>query len=143
MEISKAIKKCLVRTCILFTVIVAGYMLVLQLINIGEGTVAVEAVRVLLFFLFSLLLSIANAIRSIKSINAALGYVIHYLICLFAFCACFMLPVNMRDSFMVTGAIIFSFAYVLFMALLAFFKARLSKNRGTNKAYTRQFTTKK
>ena len=144
MEISKTIKKCLVCTCIYFTLIHAGYMAILQLINMDEGAAAVEAPRVLLFFLFSLLLSIANLIRSIKTLNSAIGYVIHYIICIFAFYSCFMLPDNnLQDSTLVTGLIIFTFGYVIVMALTAFFKARLKANRTPNTAYTKQFNIKK
>ena len=139
MGIGKTIKKCLVSACIYFTVIVAGYMLILQVTNIDDGVAAVEAPRVLLYFLFSLMLSAANFIRAIPKINGALGYAIHYVICVFAFYTCFMLPVNMRGSFMVTGVIIFTLLYVIFMALIAFFKARLRTNRAIEDKYTKQF----
>lgn len=137
------IKRCLLNTCVYFTFIVAGYMLVLQIINLEEGPAAVEADRVLLFFLFSLLFSIANTIRSIKRLNAALGYVIHYVICVFAFYTCFMLPVNMRGSFMVTGTLIFTLGYVIVMALFALFKSRLKANQAANEKYEKQFKIKK
>ena len=143
MEFSKIIKKCLVCTCICFTVIIAGYMLILQLINMDEGAAAVEAPRVLLFFLFSLLLSVANSIRSIKNINSALGYVIHYVICVFAFYTCFILPdADISDSNTLTGLIIFTVVYVIVMALIAFFKARLRANREDDTKYTKQFKNK-
>ena len=118
-------------------------MLILQLINMDEGAAAVEAPRVLLFFLFSLLLSVANSIRSIKNINSALGYVIHYVICVFAFYTCFILPdADISDSNTLTGLIIFTVVYVIVMALIAFFKARLRANREDDTKYTKQFKNK-
>jgi hypothetical protein len=68
MELKKIFKKMLNSTCIIFTIVTAAYMLVLQLINISDAEAAVEAGRVLLFFVFSLLLSLANALLSIEKI---------------------------------------------------------------------------
>ena len=69
MELKKLFKKLLNSTCIVFTVVTAVYMLVLQLVNITDSDAAVEAGRVLLFFVFSLLLSIANALFTIEKIR--------------------------------------------------------------------------
>lgn len=143
MEISKLIKKTLVATCVWFTVITAAYMLILQIINIGEDSAAVESFRVLLFFLFALLFSIANAIRAVQKLNALLRHSVHYLICAFAFYACFMLPVDMRASFMITGLVIFTVAYAIVVGVIAVFKSRLRANRENSVAYTSQFGRKK
>lgn len=139
MGISKIIKKCLLYTCVCFTVITAVYMLILQITNLDEGSAAVESDRVLLFFMFSLLFSAANSIRSIKQLNVALGYVIHYIICVFAFYACFLLPVDMRPSFMVTGIVIFTLLYVIVAFFTAIFSAKLRANRDKSVRYTNQF----
>lgn len=143
MEITKLIKKTLTATAIWFTAIMTGYMLVLQIINVGEDSAAVEAFRVLLIFLFALLFSIANTIRSAKSINGALRHTVHYLITVFAFYACFMLPVDMRTSFMITGVVIFTVVYLLVVGIMAIFSSRLKANRESEIAYSRQFNKKK
>ena len=143
MEISKLIKKTLIAACVWFTIITAIYMLILQITNVGEDSAAVEAFRVLLFFLFAILFSIANTIRSAQKINAALRNSLHYVICVFAFYACFMLPVNMRDSFMITGVVIFTVVYAIVVGLIAIFKSRLRANRENSVAYSRQFSGKK
>lgn len=143
MDISKLIKKTLVATCAYFTVITAAYMLILQIINVSEDSAAVESFRVLLFFLFSFLFSIANTIRAIQKMHPLLRNTIHYMICVFAFYTCFMLPVNMRTSFMLTGIVIFTVCYAVVMAIIAIFKSRLRANREKDEEYTSQFNKKK
>ena len=142
MEINKLIKKTLCASCIYFTVISAVYMLILRIINVGD-TAAVEADRILLFFLFSLLFSVANTIKSIKRINSALRNIAHYIICLFSFYACFMLPTNMRLSFVFTGLVIFTVAYLIVVSSIAIFKSRLNSNKEKSLSYSNQFKKKK
>lgn len=143
MEINKLIKKTLNATAIWFTIIMAGYMLILQIMNVGEDSAAVESFRVLLIFLFALLFSIANTIRSSTGIHSVLRHILHYLITVFAFYACFMLPVDMRQSFMITGVIIFTVAYLIVIGIIAIFSARLKANREKNTVYSNQFNKKK
>lgn len=143
MEISRLIKKTLVATCVWFTAITAAYMLVLQIINVGEDSAAVESFRVLLFFLFAFLFSTANTIKSLPKMHGLLRYTIHYVICVFAFYACFMLPVNMRPSFMLTGIVIFTVCYAVVLGSVAIFKSRLRANREKSIEYTSQFNKKK
>ena len=142
MEIKKLIKKALTSTCIYFTVITACYILILQIANISEGAAAVEATRVLLYFLASVLLAIANAIYSYTKLNSVVRVIIHYIICTFAFYTCFLLPVNMRDSFIITGIVIFTIFYSAIMGAIAIFKSRLKKNRERNEVYESQFGKK-
>ena len=142
MEIKKLIKKMLSMACICFTVITAVYMLIMQITYVDE-TVLVEADRVLLFFVFSLLFAIAAAVLSFKKLHSALRYVIHFLICVFGFYTCFLLPTGMRDSFMITGVVIFTICYVGVMAIIGLFKSRLKANREDSIAYTNQFKHKK
>ena len=138
MEITKLIKKTLCQACVCFTAISAGYMLILRIINIGEPA-AVEADRVLFFFLFSLLFSIANAIKGINQIHSALRYILHYVISTFAFYACFLLPSQMRGSFMFTGLVLFTLGYFMVVGAIAIFTSRLKSNREKSAEYSNQF----
>ena len=142
MEIKKLIKKALNLSCIYFTIITACYILILQLANISDGDAAVEATRVLLYFLASVLISVAHTIYSIKKLHMAARVIIHYLICVFAFYTCFLLPVNMRASFMFTGTVIFTVVYAIAMGIVALFRARLKKNRELSAEYQSQFSKK-
>ena len=142
MEFKKLIKKALNLSCIYFTVITACYILILQISNISEGDAAVEATRVLLYFLAAVLISIAHTIYSIQKINAAVRVIIHYLICVFAFYTCFLLPVNMRASFMFTGTVIFTLIYAIAVTVFTLFRAKLKKNREMSAEYQSQFSKK-
>ena len=142
MEIQKLIKKALNLSCIYFTIITTCYILILQLANISDGDAAVEATRVLLYFLASVLISVAHTIYSIKKLHMAARVIIHYLICVFAFYTCFLLPVNMRASFMFTGTVIFTVVYAIAMGIVALFRARLKKNRELSAEYQSQFSKK-
>lgn len=138
MEISKLIKKTLSLACICFTAITAVYMLIMQITYVDE-TVLVEAERVLLFFVFSLLFAIATSVLGIVNLHAALRYIIHFLICVFGFYTCFLLPTGMRGSFMITGVVLFCIGYAIVMGVIAIFKARLKANREKAVEYTKQF----
>ena len=143
MEIKNLIKKALVSSCICFTLITAVYMLCMTIVTTGDDSPAIEAQRVLLFFIFSLLWAIAGAVRSIKAIPSPLGRALHYLICVFGFYTCFMLPVNMNPSAVLTGIIIFTLLYWIAIALKAFFASKLRKNREQIQKYEDQFKKKK
>ena len=142
MDLKKLIKKIFNAACIYFTVISAVYMLIMTFITTDDAP-AIEASRVLLFFVFSMLWASADAIRTIKKIPSPLGRVIHFIICLFGFYACFMLAVNMLPSNILTGLIIFSLCYWIFVGLKAFFSSRLKRTREGSQKYQGQFKSKK
>ena len=142
MGISNIIKKALNLSCIYFTIITACYLLILQFSNVSGGEAAVEASRVLLFFVASVLFAIAGGIGSIEAISKPVRVIIHYVIFLFAFWSCFILPVNMLPSFAFTGLVLFSIGYAIVMALIYIFKSRLKKNRSETEAYKKQFINK-
>ena len=143
MDIKGLIKKAMCSACVFFTLITAVYMLCMVFITTGDDSPAIEANRVLLFFVYAVLCAIAGAIRSLKAINAVVGAVIHFAICLFGFYACFMLPVNMRASSVLTGLIIFAVIYWIYFVLKLFFKTRLRANREASVSYDDQFKKKK
>lgn len=142
MELKKILKKLLNSACIIFTVTTALYMLVLQIMNIDDSEAAVEAGRVLLFFVFSLLLSIANALLSISKIHVALRYVFHYVISTFGFWACFCLPNKMDFSKTLVGIVLFSVVYAIVMIIIGVFSHRLKKTKTQDKKYEKQFSKK-
>lgn len=142
MDIKQLIKKYINTACIYFTLITAAYMLCMFFINTGEEAPAVEASRVLLFFVFSALWAIADALRSVKRIPATLGRVIHFAICIFAFYACFMLAVKMLPSAILTGLVIFTLIYWAVLGIKTFFASRLRRNREQTEQYNKQFKKK-
>ena len=145
MDVKKLIKKTLNSTCIFFTVITALYMLIMQIIHVDEGSAQIEAERVLLFFVFSLLLSIANALLAVKALHIALRYVFHYLICVFGFWTCFCLPNGMDASKTLVGIVLFSAGYAIVTVLVNVFSRRFkkAKNKEADEKYEKQFIGKK
>lgn len=143
MDIKRLIKGAICSACIYFTLITAAYMLIMLFITTGDDSPAIEAHRVLLFFVFSALWALADVIRYIKAIPRPLAAVIHFGICLFGFYACFMLPVGMRPSNVLTGLILFAIVYWIYVGIKAFFKSRFKTNREASTKYEDQFKKKK
>ena len=142
MELKKILKKMLNSACIIFTVCTALYMLAMLIIHVGDDAVPIEAGRVLLIFVFSVLLSIANALLSIEQIHVALRYVIHYSITAFGFWACFCLPNRMNFSRSLVGIVLFSIVYAIIMPITRFFARKLKKLKEPKKKYQKQFSKK-
>ena len=128
-DIKKIIKRTFNSTCIIFTVITAVYMLILQIINMTKLSASVEAYRVLLFFIFALLLSCANTILTIDKLHSAARYMFHYLICVLGFWLCFCLPNKMRMATVFVGIVFFTIGYAIVMPIIATFKRRLAKSK--------------
>lgn len=143
MELKKLFKKLFNSACIIFTVVTASYMLVLQIMNIADSEVAIEAGRVLLFFVFSLLLAIANTLLSVEKIHSALRYILHYVITTFGFWTCFCIPNDMTSSQTLVGIVIFSIVYAIIMIIIDIFARRLKKAQAKEQKYEKQFSVKK
>ena len=143
MEIGKLIKKSICVACICFTLITAAFMLIMMLIYPNDENVLVDAFSVVLFFVFSVLFAGANALLSIEKINGAVRYFIHYIICVFAFYTCFLLPYTTSTSASVILVAVFSVLYVIIMVIIGAFKSKLKKNREATLTYTNQFKQKK
>ena len=143
MEFRKLFKKWLNSTCIIFTVAIALYALLKQITNIDDAEASVDASMVLMIFIFSNLLSVANVLLCIQKINLVLRYVCHYLISIFGFWTCLCLPNNMNFSRTLVGIVLFSIAYASIMLAIAFFRRRISKMKNTESKYEKQFQKKK
>ncbi len=143
MGIGKLIKKYLCVACVCFTLITAVYMLIMMITNPDPNEhAAAEAYRIVLFFIFSVCFAIANAILSIEKIYGAVRYLAHYAICAFAFYVCFLLPMNYPSRELI-GVFLFTFFYVIVMAIVGIFRSKLKKNREATATYTKQFSKKK
>ena len=143
MGIGKLIKKHLCHACVCFTLITAVYMLIMLLIYPEDEAVLVEASSIILFFVFSVFFGMANTILSIDAIPSALRYVLHYIICIFAFYTCLILPYSSTVGAAVVICIAFSFLYAIVMVVIGIFRAKLKKNREATATYTKQFSKKK
>ena len=90
----------------------------------------------------SLLLALANSILSIQAMSKALRMIVHYLICLFGFYACFLVPLSMASAQNFVGIVFFTLIYLLIMGVIALFSSRFKANKEINETYVKQYKKK-
>ncbi len=142
MNIKTLIKKTLTHACVYFSVLTALYSVIVMIIYVDDTEVLLSASRILLFFIASLLFALANSILALTKLNSALKCVIHFLLTLFAFCSCMMLPISPDGSTMVVGIALFSVLYFIVLGITALFKSRYKKNADLRAEYKSQFSKK-
>ena len=143
MNIRKLISSILNRACVFFSIISFGYALVMWFIYASDGSeVLIRATNLLFYFVFSILLAVANSILTINEWSKGWRTVIHYLICLFGFYTCFLVPMAMAAAQVFVGIVFFTLIYLLIMGGIALFSARLKKNKERNEAYQKQYKRK-
>ena len=133
------IKRLLVNSCILFSLIMLVYTIVAAIMHVTEDEVLLDASRVLLFYVFSLLFAAANSLKTIKALHKAVALLLHFVITVFAFYACFILPLGMSSSNVFVGIGIYTLVYAIISAVAAIFKARLKINAEASEEYVSQF----
>ena len=143
MNIKKLIKKILNTACIYFTAIMAIYAFIMLLIpHDTNGDVLISAENSFLYFVFSVLLSLANGIFSLKNLNGAARLISHFIISLFAFYICFMIRMNLTGAGTLVGIVFFSILYFIIAGIIALFKSRFKKNTEKTESYTNQYKKK-
>ena len=142
MDIKSIIKKIYTNTCIIFTIATVLYCIIVGIVNSEADEILFEATRIVLFFFFALLVSMANAIFSVKLIPAAFRYIIHYILCAFAFYLCVLFPSSTTSyaSFVLIGLSLFTVAYVLVCVLISIFKTKTKRTKEKKETYTKQFS---
>ena len=143
MNIKQTIRKILTDACVLFSFITAIYALIIALVYVNQEQVLMEAGRVVLFFVFSLLVSAANVIYRQTSMSGSVRFLLHFLISTLAFYLCFLLPLSMPGSRVLVGLILFILCYFLVMGTIALFTSRFRKNRDAHEEYQSQYTKKR
>ena len=139
MNIKQTVKKILTDACVLFSLITAVYALIVWLIYVNQERVLIRADLVTLFFVFSLLVSGANAIYRSERLSGAFRLLIHFVICTVAFYVCFLLPLSMVGSSVVVGLVFFALVYGLVMLIIAGISARFKKNKEATEEYKAQY----
>lgn len=137
------VKRLLINSCIFFSLIMLGYTVVAAIMHVGEGEVLLDAARVLLFYVFSLAFAAANSLKRIKSLHKAVALILHFVVTVFAFYACFLLPLEMPASSIFVGLAVYTVVYVVISAIMSLFKSRFAANAEVNEKYTSQFTNAK
>jgi len=131
------------QTCLYFTICTAAYALITWIVNVDAERVMLDASRVLLFFLFSLLLAFAGGILHISKLNVALRRILHYLITLFAFFTCFMLPISPTTGNMLVGFALFTLLYLAIWLIRYLVGSRYRRLSEQEQSYQSQFQKKK
>lgn len=139
MNLKSLIKKMLTNACVYFSVITAIYSIIVMIIYIDDTAVLLDASRLMLFFVASVLVAAANGILKIEKLGGALKIIIHYLLTLFAFCSCLMLPISPAPSTMVVGIAIFTFIYLVAALLIFFFRSRYKAKKEQTDVYKSKF----
>ena len=139
MDIKGLIKKMFTNACVYFSIVTALYALIVVIVYVDDEKVLLDAARVLLFFVASLLIAIANGIFKIKKLHGGIRLAIHYIITLFAFYSCFMLPISPEPSTMTVGLVTASVIYFIVAAIAALFRSRYKAKADVDVAYKSQF----
>lgn len=142
MTVKKFINKMLCHSCCYFTVCMLVYIIIAAIINVDYDTLLLDAGRTVLFFVFSLLLALANVLLTLERPSAKFRILLHFLITAFAFYACFMLPLSMRASSILVGLVIFTILYFAILATVTALKAKYRSNTEKSQKYEKQYSKK-
>ena len=142
MDLKSIIKKIFISTCVIFTAATVFYCILVALMNPDDERILFEATRIVLFFFFALIVSIANAVFKINQIPTAMRYIIHYLLCAFAFYLCVLFPIESlaAPSFVLIGLSLFTVIYVLACAVISIVKSKLQRKKEKQETYTAKFS---
>ena len=139
MTLSAILKKFFTKSCVYFSVLTALYALLVMITNVDDELVLLDAARILLFFVASMLFSLANILLSFGKLSGPLKVLLHYLICLLTFCTCFMLPISPESSTMVVGIVLFTIIYAISLTVILVVRSRYKVRAEKHEDYTTQF----
>ena len=140
MDVKSIIKKIFTTTCIIFTAITVFYCILVSLINHDAEQILFDGTRIVLFFFFALILSLANAVFSVKIIPSAVRYILHYILCIIAFYLCVLFPVNIPSAgFVLVGLSLFTVIYVLISVAISVIKSKIQRSKEKKETYTKRF----
>ena len=125
-------KNIFVRACVIFSFICAGYALVVMLANSEDDQVLLDASRILLFFVASLIFGLANFLRRSEKLGKITRGILHFVLYLFSFATCFMLPISPEPSTMIVAVVLFSVCYARVMSVCLLFGTLAKKKKKTS-----------
>ena len=143
MDIKSYIKKIALNTCVIFTAITVAYGILVSLMNPDAEQILIDGTRIVLFFFFALLVSLANALLSIKKMPSAIRVILHYLLSTFAFYLCVLFPVadtKVGAGFTVVGLSLFTVAYALGAATVCITRTSHKRNKEKKETYENRFS---
>lgn len=142
MNFKSILKKILTNACVYFTTVTAIYSIIVMIVYVDDKAVLLDAARVLLFFVASFLFALANGVFTFEKLSSPAKFFIHYLLTLFAFYSCMMLPISPAGTTLLVGLAIFSVIYFIFAALITLIRSRYKTRENQTAEYKSQFTKK-
>ena len=142
MNFKSILKKALTRACVYFTAVTAIYSLIVMIVYVDDTAVLLDASRVLLFFVASILFSFANGVFALEKLSSPTKFFIHYILTLFAFYSCMMLPISPAGTTLLVGLALFSVLYFIIAAIVGVVRARYKARANQTAEYKSQFTKK-
>lgn len=142
MDLKSILKKIFINTCIIFTAVTVLYCILVAIVNSDAEQILFEGTRIVLFFFFALLISLANAVFLINLLPTAGKYILHYLLCIFAFYLCVLFPIQAAAApgFVLIGLSLFTVAYVIVSAAISIIKAKIQRKKEKKETYTAKFS---
>ena len=142
MTVKNFIKKTLTDACVYFSAIMLIYIIIAAIMNVEESMLLLDAARVVLFFVFACLFSLACYVYKIKNLSGGVRLLCHFLITLFAFYTCLILPLSMRPASVFVGIVLFTILYFVIFGLYALISSKYRANKESHQKYARQFKGK-
>lgn len=143
MNLKKFLKSLLGDTSVYFTLLAAGYSVLMLLVNVKEPEVLLRASTLLFLALFALLAALGRSVLRLSKLEGGTRTALHYVILAFAFYLCLLVPMGMRAPQVLIGLVLFSAVYWICAGIVHLFLARLKKNTEQTENYESQFSKKK
>ena len=142
MNLKALTKNIFKNACIIFTVFTAIYCIISAIINVDDSLDQLEVSRVILFFIASILFATANGVFKIERLHVAVKFILHYVLTLFAFWACMLLPLSLDTSTAIVGVALFSVLYLIVALIASLIRSRYKKNTDKDEEYVPQYKKK-
>ncbi len=139
MTLKKIIKELLGKACVTFSVIMLIYIIIAAIVNVSDDKLLLDAGRVVLFFVFSCLMSCAGLLLRAERLGGGARLILHYLITLFGFYTCFVLSLNLKASGLVVGFTLFTALYFAVMGIRRALLNAYRKNAEAAESYQKQY----
>ena len=126
--------------CRLFTVMVVVYSLLILLIYSAdpESSMALSALRIFLFFPFSVAVCAANRIFDIRGMDSWLKTSLHFISTMLATYLCLILPIgsDLTPTAMLVGMFLFCVIYAIAFAAMSVLRAKVNRARNDEQEYS-------
>ena len=142
MTVKSFIKNLLTKSCVYFSAIMLIYIIIAAIVNVDTTSLLLDASRVVLFYVFACLLAGANAVYGIKTMSGGVRLCCHFIITLFAFYTCLILPLSLRTASNFVGLVLFAIFYFVVFGIYTAISSKYRKNKESHQSYTSQFKGK-